>query len=114
MSVSTIPVSTSVNALSLSVLGSQMPIINPNSNIVREDTRAFIFEHNIEFPSFSAINTMAGYLYPQADRESLLSINMLMGALFYLDDTYGDLVNTRAYDPAALNDAHQIITLTNA
>lgn len=64
--------------------------VNPQAHRAEALVERFAQARGIHLPGLKLVNTMAGYLYPQASLPHLELICTVMFLLFYVDDVYGD------------------------
>ena len=64
--------------------------INPHLEATTSQVETLCRQYDIWLPNFGDYHTMTAYLYPQTDPERLITINLLMDLLWFIDDYFDD------------------------
>ena len=62
--------------------------IHPHLQKTTEQIQAFCHHHDIWLDNFDEYHTMAAYMFPRTSEDRLVTINILMDLLWFIDDYY--------------------------
>lgn len=65
-------------------------ILNPYLGVTTSKVEAFCRKYQIWLPNFDDYHTMTAYLYPRTSARRLITINVLMNLLWFIDDYFED------------------------
>ena len=61
---------------------------HPEADEANDETARICEQNNIALPHFAEYNTLTGYMYPRTTKDRLVTLNLWVDYLFFIDDYY--------------------------